>query len=113
MHKRTILLAVMFLALAGSIGAWQAPMAAAQDPTIPTRTPTPDGSTSSAGSVDETIGPEIGQEVVATPVVAATPPAASGALGLIVPLAGLALIGAGLFLALAKRQRQNGDDESG
>jgi hypothetical protein len=113
MRKRMILLGVMLLALAGSIGAYQLPAAAAQDPTIPTRTPTPDGSTLSAGSLDETVGPEVEQEIVATPVVSATPQSSSGALGLIVPLGGLALIGAGLVLVLVTRNRRKGDGGAG
>jgi hypothetical protein len=108
-----ILLGVMLLALAGSIVAFPLPAAMAQDPTIPTRTPTPDGSTSSAGSLDETVGPEIEQEIAATPAASTTPQSASGALGLIVPLGGLALIGVGLVLVLVARNRRNEDSGPG
>jgi hypothetical protein len=104
-----ILLGVMLLALAGSIIAFSLPAVAAQDPTIPTRTPTPDGSTSSAGPLDETVGTEVEQEIVATPAASTTSQSTSGALGLIVPVGGLALIGVGLVLVLVTRNRRNGD----
>jgi hypothetical protein len=108
-----ILLGVMLLALAGGIATFPLPAAMAQDPTIPTRTPTPDGSTSSAGSLDETVGTEVEQVTTATPAASTTPQSASDALGLIVPLGGLALIGAGLVLVLVTRNRKNGAGGAG
>jgi hypothetical protein len=121
MHKRFILLAVFVIAIIGALGGIHTQAARAQDPTIPTRTPTPDGSVAPVGTLapspgEGTIGSEIGVEM-ATPVIA-TPaadsrPSSGGAVNLILPLAGLGLIGIGIALALfaQTRKKQGGRPE--
>lgn len=110
MRKQIILIAVMLLGLIGMVSTLQMPVAAAQDPTIPTRTPTADGSALPAGTpVDEGVGTEIEPESVPTRVVPPTNPSRSGVLDLMVPLAGLALVGTGIVLALLSRNRRKQD----
>jgi hypothetical protein len=115
MRKRIILfVAVLFIAIAG-IGGFHSQIARAQDPTIPTRTPTPDGSVApihtptadaSEGSIEDQATPPA---ITPSDGLASADPQPS-ALNLILPLAGLGLIGAGILLALLARGRNKRDD---
>jgi hypothetical protein len=107
MRKQIILAALVMAVIIAGIGAAQ--VVRAQDPTIPTRTPTPDGSIApTTPPISGGAGSGTGE--VATPTADDSGASPTGALNLILPLAGLLLIGVGVILALLARNRR-GDEE--
>lgn len=115
MRKRIIFFAAILLIAMAGIGSFHSPAARAQDPTIPTRTPTPDGS---AAPTNIPTASTAGEDVESQETPPATAPTADvspvapqpSALNLILPLAGLGLIGIGIVLALLARGRNKRDD---
>jgi hypothetical protein len=115
MRKRIIIFAAILLIAIVGIGSFHSQIARAQDPTIPTRTPTPDGSVApintptadtSGGGIEDQATPSA---IAPSDDLASADPQPS-ALNLILPLAGLGLIGAGIILALLARGRNKRED---
>jgi hypothetical protein len=110
MRKRIIFFAAVLFVVFGGVGSFHSPVAQAQDPTIPTRTPTPDGSAApvntptASANEDDVAGQGTPPAIAPSDDVASADPQPS-ALNLILPLVGLGLIAAGVLVALLSRAR--------